>query len=88
MEGEYARREGELSQSQDALTKQMSAWESAHTQQEAGLIKREEELKLQAEALAADYRKKQKELEDLKDKMQREIAQLVQFYQAKARQES
>lgn len=88
LEGEYSRRERELTESQETLTKQMSSWESNRTAQEQSLIKRDQELKLQGEALASEYRKKQKDLEDLKEKMQREIGQLVQFYQSKTRSES
>jgi len=84
-EGQLAQREAQLKQFQERLLQEQSSWESRKLADHEGLVKRDEELKKQSQDLAYEYKRKQSELQNIKEGMQREIAEIVRQYQAKVK---
>ncbi len=78
---EENRRHKELEDSRDKFLREVREWESRKVEREQALIKKEEELALRASEIAQEYKKKQAELEMLKDGLKREVSDIVRRYQ-------
>ncbi|MBI5242410.1 MAG: hypothetical protein HY922_01845 [Elusimicrobia bacterium] len=86
LEQHYSKRERELETAQERFRAEREAWEAGRLSESQAVSKRKEELALQAENLAGDYKKKQAELQRIKEAMQSELAEVVRQYQARMRE--
>jgi uncharacterized protein YukE len=80
-----SKRETEVELAQKRLQADREAWDANRLAESQTMSKRREELALQAESLAGEYKKKQAELQRIKEAMQSELAEVVRQYQAKMR---
>ncbi len=78
---EENRRHRDLEESRDQFLREVREWEARKVEREQALIKKEEELALRASEIAQEYKKKQAELEILKDGLKREVSEIVHRYQ-------
>jgi uncharacterized protein YukE len=85
LEDHYSTRETELELGQKRLQADREAWDANRLAESQTMSKRREELALQAESLAGEYKKKQVELQRIKEAMQSELAEVVRQYQARMR---
>jgi uncharacterized protein YukE len=85
LEEHYGKKGRELELGQEHALAERAAWEAARLSEQRTLSKRKEELTLQADNLASEYKKKQAELQRIKEAMQSELAEVVRQYQAKMR---
>jgi hypothetical protein len=85
LESHYTSRERELELGQERFRADREAWDAARLTEAQSLSKRKEEISLQADSLANEYKKKQAELQRIKDSMQSELAEVVRQYQARMR---
>ncbi|MDE1976849.1 MAG: hypothetical protein KGI84_06285 [Elusimicrobia bacterium] len=87
-EGQHAKREKDLDAAHEKLLKEIDVWESRRLDEEQKLHEERERLLTREQELAAEYKKKQGELQSIKEGLQREIAELVRQYQAKLKEGS
>lgn len=85
LEEHYSKREHEAELAQEHFRTDREAWDEARLCEAQSLSKRKEEIALQADNLANEYKKKQTELQRIKESMQSELAEVVRQYQAKMR---
>lgn len=85
MEEHCSKRERELELTQEQFRADREGWDAARLSEAQSLSKKKEELALQADNLAAEYRKKQQELQKIKEGMQAELSEVVRQYQARMR---
>jgi chromosome segregation ATPase len=85
IEEHYSKRERELEAAQESFRADRETWDATRISEAKSLSKRKEELSLQADNLASEYKKKQTDLQRLKDSMQSELAEVVRQYQVKTR---
>jgi chromosome segregation ATPase len=85
MEEHYSNREQELEKALERFRSDREAWETARLSETQAMAKRKEELVVQADNLAGEYKKKQAELQKIKESLQAELAEVVRQYQARMR---
>ena len=85
LEEHYTKREQELELTQEHFRADREAWESARLAEQQALAKRSDSLTVQADNLAGEYKKKQLELQRIKESMQSELAEVVLQYQSRMR---
>jgi chromosome segregation ATPase len=85
LEEHYAKKAREIELTQERFRTEREGWETFRLAEQQVLSKRKEELALHTENLASEYKKKQGELQRIKEAMQAELAEVVRQYQAKMR---
>ena len=85
LEEHYSQREHAQELAQEHCRTDREAWDAARISEAQALSKRKEEIALQADNLASEYKKKQLELQKIKESLQSELAEVVRQYQAKMR---
>ncbi|HAM34454.1 MAG TPA: hypothetical protein DEB40_13760 [Elusimicrobia bacterium] len=88
LEEHYAKREVELDLAHEHYRTDKESWDAVRLSEQQSLSKRKEELALQAENLAVEYKKKLGDLQRIKESMQQELGEVVRQYQAKMRNAS
>jgi hypothetical protein len=85
LEEHYAKKAREIELTQERFRTEREGWETFRLAEHQVLSKRKAELALQTENLTGAYKKKQTELQRIKEAMQSELADVVRQYQAKMR---
>ena len=83
MEEQHSRRSLDIDRDWERLRTEREAYEAQRLSKESALAKRKDELAQQAETLADEYKKKQAELQRIKESLQSELAEVVRQYHAK-----
>jgi hypothetical protein len=85
LEERLGKREAELESAEQHLQNEQGTWETQRLSEQHALAQRQKELDLEAAKLANDYKKKQEDIQLLKEAMQAELAEVVREYQSKMR---